>query len=108
MAFILQQHETVSDIRLEGAANIADAEAFKGLLQEALHSGCDLRVDLRNATDLDICILQLLFCADRQWRQTDKSFSITGPLMDEVSAAIANAGLETLRVTSDTGLLCEV
>jgi anti-anti-sigma regulatory factor len=108
MAFILEQHETVSDIRLEGTVNIASAAEFKGMLQEALLAGRQLRVDLSKAIDLDICILQLLLCADRQWRQADLSFTLMGPLMDDLASAVANAGLEALRVCSDAGVPCEV
>jgi anti-anti-sigma regulatory factor len=59
-----EQDENSIAIRLEGAVNIADAAELKGMLQEAFGSDQELRLDLKEATDLDICILQLICCAD--------------------------------------------
>jgi len=84
------------------------AAELKAMLVVLLPSGDEVRLYLDQATELDVCILQLLWCADRQWRQAGKSLTLLGPLMDEVSAAIAGAGIEQLRVSSTASALCEV
>jgi len=108
MAFILEEDGTLSRLRLEGAINISSAAELKTMLVEALSKGNELRLSLDQATELDVSILQLLWCADRQWRQCGKTFVLLGPPPDEVAAVIADAGMERLHVSSPVGVVCEV
>lgn len=108
VACLFEQDENSIAIRLEGAVNIADAPELKGMLDEAFGSDQELRLDLKEATYLDICILQLICCADRQWRLAHKSLVLLGPLTDAVSAGAATAGLHELLASINAGVVCEV
>lgn len=55
-------------LRLQGEMDINCAADFKTLLIQALASGKDMELDLRQATALDVTALQLLWAAEREAR----------------------------------------
>jgi anti-anti-sigma regulatory factor len=107
MALTLAQDGVLSHLVLEGSVSIAEAAELKAMLLEALDSGLGLRIDLEKARDLDICVLQLLWCAERQWRLANRGLALQGPLTDAVAASFANAGMESLSITRPANALCE-
>jgi hypothetical protein len=107
MALTLTQDGVSSHLALEGAVTIAEAAKLKAMLMEAHASGLGLQIDLGQARELDVCVLQLLWCAERQWRLAEWSFALQEPVPDEVLAAFADAGMEPLRAGPAAETLCE-
>jgi anti-anti-sigma regulatory factor len=83
----------VSEISLTGVATIASAAEFRARLLEAQASSQPLRLHLDQLQEVDICVLQLLLAAEREWRQNALPFTCIGPLQESVSATILGAGL---------------
>jgi len=88
------QSETLNLLRLEGVVGIGCAAEFKGLLEQALGSGCAVRVSLEGATDLDVTAVQLLWAAERKAKGGGAGFSISGRPPEPVLAALSEAGLQ--------------
>ena len=57
----IERTEDHSVLRMEGECTVTSATEVKKLLVEGMASGADLRVDLEQATEVDISILQLLW-----------------------------------------------
>jgi anti-anti-sigma regulatory factor len=94
MSITLEQSESLSVIRLEGAIGIASAAELKELLLKALASGKEVHLSADKATDLDVVAVELLWAAEREAKKTGVVFSLAGQVPMEVSAALADAGLE--------------
>lgn len=94
MGVTLEQSETLNLLRLEGAVGIGCAAEFKGLLQQALGSGREVRVSLQAATDLDVTAAQMLWAAERKAKGTGKGYSIVDAPPEQVLAALNEAGLQ--------------
>jgi len=94
----VEQIEAVCFIRLEGEVTIAYAAELKKVLLEALASGCELRLDMGSATELDISALQLLCAAEREARASGRVFTLEGTVPGEVVATATEAGLEKFPV----------
>jgi anti-anti-sigma factor len=90
----LEQSEGLNEIRLEGAIDIASAAELKALLLQALASGSEVRVLLQDATELDVTAVQLLWAAGREARNAGSVFTLVEPLPEEITKALAEAGLE--------------
>jgi anti-anti-sigma regulatory factor len=103
MPITLAQSERLCLIRLEGEINVASAAELKKLLLEALASQRQggVRVELINASELDISILQLLSAAEREARASGQGFSLAGEVPERIAAAVAEAGFERFPVPSD-------
>ncbi|MGO9575568.1 MAG: STAS domain-containing protein [Terriglobales bacterium] len=103
MPITLAGSERMCVIRLEGEVNVASAAELKKLLLEALASQQqgEVRVDLKNASELDISILQLLSAAEREARASGKGFSLAGGVPEGIAAAVAEAGFERFPVPPD-------
>jgi anti-anti-sigma factor len=103
MTITLAQSETLCLVRLEGEINVASASELKKLLLEALASQRprEVRVELKNASELDISILQLLSAAEREARASGKRFSLAGGVPEQIAAAVAEAGFERFPVPPD-------
>jgi ABC-type transporter Mla MlaB component len=94
----LDQSEVQSLIRLEGEINIASATELKQLLVQALTAGKDLRLNLEQATDLDITALQLLWVFARVAKKIDMAITVPGGIPQKISAAAIDAGFERFPV----------
>lgn len=94
MGISLEQSEVASTIRLEGAIDIASASQLKALLLRALEAGRLVRVPLEGATDLDVTAVQLLCAASHEAKTRGVRFEFDGQPLEQVSAALAHAGLE--------------
>lgn len=94
MPVTLEQDETWSLLRLDGAVEIGCAAELKKLLVQALGSGKELRVSLAAAADLDGTAVQLLWAAARQAKAAGVNFSLTESVPGEVAAALGEAGLQ--------------
>lgn len=90
----LKQEETLNLLCLEGAVDIGCAAEFKGLLTQALGSGCAVRVSLQGATDLDVTAVQLLWAAEREAKKAGVGYSIASAPSEPVLAALSEAGLQ--------------
>ena len=88
------QSEALNQLRLEGDVGIGCAAEFKGLLEQALGSGCAVRVSLEGATDLDVTAVQLLWAAGREAKNAGSVFTLVEPFPEEVFKALGEAGLE--------------
>jgi anti-anti-sigma regulatory factor len=88
-------------VRLEGEVTITGAAELKTLLLEGLASGKELRVNLEQATDLDITALQLLCATERETRGSASKFLLSGSLPEELSAAVIDAGFERFPVPTE-------
>lgn len=102
MPVILEQSEAQNLIRLEGAVDISCAAELKTLMLQALQSDKEVRISLENATDLDVTAMQLLWAAGREARVSGVGLTLTGPVPEQISAAIADAGLESLSIPLST------
>ena len=94
LSLIFEENETKSVICLEGATGIADAARLKELLLQALKAKKEVSVSLRNATDLDVTAVQLLWASEREARSSGVTFTLAGPIPAEISAALGDAGFE--------------
>jgi len=94
MGVTLEQSEALSLLRLEGAVEIGGAAEFKGLLQQALDSGREVRVSLAGATDLDVTAVQLLWAAERKAKGAGVGYSLIDAPQEQVAAALNEAGLQ--------------
>jgi len=90
----LKQEETWNVLCLEGAVGIGCAAEFKGLLEQALGSGREVRISLEGATDLDVTAVQLLWAAERKAKGSGVGYSIAGTPPEPVLAALSEAGLQ--------------
>ena len=104
MPVSLEQDGALSRIRLEGAIDIGCGQELKELLVEiirglALQNGPVL---LAQATDLDVIAVELLWAARREAKASSVRFAFEGQAQEPVSAALAEAGLETFAATGGT------
>jgi anti-anti-sigma regulatory factor len=102
----LEQNDTVSVIRLEGAVDIGSACELKTLLVQALEQGEDgagkeVRVALAGTTDLDVTALQLLWAAERKARAAAVAFALEGGLPEPVRSAMTHAGFQSFFTSGD-------
>jgi anti-anti-sigma regulatory factor len=88
-------------LRLEGGITIGVAAELKAHLQQALASGKALRVDLQQATELDITALQLLWAAGCEAKESGREFRLAGKLPPEIATAATEAGMERFPVPSE-------
>jgi anti-anti-sigma regulatory factor len=90
----LKQSKRSSEIRLEGAIDIAAAAELKKLLLRACGSGKAVRVALDEATDLDVTAVQLIWAARRSAEGAGVAFALSGAVPESVSSALGYAGLQ--------------
>jgi anti-anti-sigma factor len=101
VSITLEQTESLSVIHLEGAIDIASAAELKALLLKALGGPGEVRVSLEKldqATGLDVTAVELLWAAGREAKKSGAAFSLVGQAPVEVSAALADAGLDLMQV----------
>jgi anti-anti-sigma regulatory factor len=88
------QSEALNQLRLEGDVGIGCAAEFKGLLEQALGSGCAVRILLEGATDLDVTAVQLLWAAGRKAKGSGVEYSIVSVAPEPILDALSEAGLQ--------------
>ena len=98
MSIPLEQNESLSVIHLEGAIDIASAAELKELLLKALGDPGEVLVSLERATGLDVTAIELLWAAGREAKKSGPGFALVGQAPEEVSAALADAGLDLMQV----------
>jgi hypothetical protein len=101
VSLVLEECETQSEIRLEGAVDIACAAELKKLLLQALESGKELRVSLERAICLDVTAVQLFWAAGCEARRLGLGFTFAEKVPEEISSALAVAGFESLLVSEN-------
>jgi ABC-type transporter Mla MlaB component len=94
MGVTLEQSETLNLLRLEGAVGIGDAAEFKGLLENALGTGCPVNVSLAGASNLDVTAVQLLWAAQHKAQGAGVGFSLLDSMPESVLTAFSEAGLQ--------------
>jgi anti-anti-sigma regulatory factor len=98
----LEQEGPLTRIRLQGAIGIGCAQDLKELLLQGLKTGSEVRVELAEATDLDVIAVELLWAAEREAKASSVKFAIEGQTPEPVSAALAEAGFESFAATGET------
>jgi anti-anti-sigma factor len=101
VSIILEQSESLSVIHLEGAVDIAAAAELKEALLKALEGPGEVLVSLEKldqAAGLDVTAVELLWAAGREAKKSGAAFSLVGQAPEEVSAALADAGLDLMQV----------
>ncbi len=94
MGITLKQSQKSTVIRLEGVIDITTAAEFKKLLLQACGSGKDVRVVLDGVTDLDVTAVELIWAARRSAEGAAVAFTLSGAVLESVSSALGNAGLQ--------------
>ena len=97
----LEQSESLSVLRLQGAIDIASAGELKELLLKALElpkqeSPKEVSVSLEGATDMDVTAVQLLWAAKRNARASGVRFSLSGAVPEQLLANLSVVGLQPL------------
>ena len=92
MALTMEQQESQSVIRLAGEFTLTSAAELKNLLLQGLASGNDLRLDLEQAEEIDITVMQLLWAAGREADRKGASLAIQ--MSDAAAMAARDAGFE--------------
>ena len=92
MAVTMEQQESQSVIRLAGEFTLTSAAELKNLLLQGLASGNDLRLDLEQAEEIDITVMQLLWAAGREADRKGASLAIQ--MSDAAATAARDAGFE--------------
>jgi anti-anti-sigma regulatory factor len=93
MGITLDESGPQAVIGLEGAVDISSAAELKALLLRALNSGKKVRVSYGVATDLDVTAAQLLWAAGQEASKAGVDYSLAGPALADVNAALSVAGL---------------
>jgi anti-anti-sigma regulatory factor len=88
----MERQESQSVIRLEGEFTLASAAELKNLLLQGLAAGNDLRLDLEQAVEIDIPVMQLLWAAGREADRKGASLAIQ--MSDAAAMAAREAGFE--------------
>jgi anti-anti-sigma regulatory factor len=88
----MEQQESQSVIRLAGEFTLTSAAELKNLLLQGLASGNDLRLDLEQAEEIDITLMQLLWAAGREADRKGASLAIQ--MSDAAATAARDAGFE--------------
>jgi anti-anti-sigma regulatory factor len=88
----MEQQESQSVIRLAGEFTLTSAAELKNLLLQGLASGNDLRLDLEQAEEIDITVMQLLWAAGREADRKGASLAIQ--MSDAAAMAARDAGFE--------------
>jgi anti-anti-sigma regulatory factor len=92
LAVTMEQQESQSVIRLAGEFTLTSAAELKNLLLQGLASGNDLRLDLEQAEEIDITVMQLLWAAGREADRKGASLAIQ--MSDAAAMAARDAGFE--------------
>jgi hypothetical protein len=93
MPITYHEESAVVTLRLEAEVGISDAPELKRILLHALDSKKELRVNVENATELDVTVFQLLRAAACQAQAANLKIYREGHIAGKVSAAYADAGL---------------
>jgi len=101
MPVIIEQSETLSTIRLEGAIDICCAVELKTVLLQALGSGTKVHVSLEDAIDMDVTAFQLLWAAEREARGSSVEFALAGHVPERVSQALVYGGFGNFPIAVD-------
>ena len=93
MPVTYDEGSAISTLRLEAEVGIRDALELKRILLHALAAQKELRVNVENATELDVTVFQLLRAAARQAQAENLSIYLEGNVAETVSAVYVDAGL---------------
>ena len=77
MPVIREQIDDNVVLRLQGASNMTNVAEIKTLALEALATGKTLSVDLEQAEEIDISILQLLWAIGREAARTNATVVVS-------------------------------
>jgi len=88
----MERLESQLVIRLEGEFTLTSAAELKSLLLQGLAAGNDLRLDLEQAEEIDITLMQLLWAAGCEADRKGHSISIQ--VSDAAAVAAREAGFE--------------
>ena len=79
-------------VSLEGGATIAEAEAVRDRLAEAIDGSAKVLVNLSHITRMDLAGIQLLYGARREASARGVTFHLTGTASDAVRDAMEAGG----------------
>jgi anti-anti-sigma factor len=103
MGIALEETETGSVVRLDGAVDIACAAELKTVLVRALGAGGPVTVSLAAVTYLDVTAVQLLWAAERKARQAGVEFGVAGGVPETLAVLLAEAGFSQLPALIEAG-----
>jgi anti-anti-sigma regulatory factor len=101
MPVVMEQSETKSIVRLDETVSIESAAELKECLLEVLNVRKDIEISLAQVKNLDITAMQLLWAAEHAAKALGIGFRFLGPLAEEVSLSLSDAGFEPLVVSSE-------
>jgi anti-anti-sigma regulatory factor len=102
MPVTLKLGKEKSTLCLDGQIDIASSAELKKALLDALSAGKKLGVSLQRVTDLDVTAVQLLLAARREARSAGIGFAFDKRETQEVTAALADVGLDVNLATEDS------
>ena len=90
MSATIEQRETHTLVRLEGAVSVTSAAELKELLVQALAYGTELHLDLEQVAEIDTAGMQLLWAAEREAERVGVRFAVRPS--DAAANAMRDAG----------------
>ncbi|MFA5904245.1 MAG: STAS domain-containing protein [Desulfobacula sp.] len=81
-------------IKFSGAMGIAQANEAKTILVKSLSSYRNVVLDLKEVSDVDMSIVQLLCSANMSFEKSDRHLTITGKDKDLITALLTELGYE--------------
>ena len=106
MSIVLEQSESCSVLRLEGAIDIAAAAELKQMLLKALEPAVqaasnEVCLSLEGATDLDVTAVQLLYAARCRAKASGVEWLIDADVPEQLLCALNETGLQQYLVPVD-------
>lgn len=92
MPVTIERRESHSLIRLEGDFTVTSATELKQVLLEGIAAGLDLHLDLEQAGNFDITVMQLLWAAGRDAARAGIKLVI--PVTEAAAALAREAGFD--------------
>ena len=100
MSITLVQREPNRLIRLQGRLTVAASAELKSQLLDGIASGKDLEVDMENADEIDLSILQLLWAASRD--ATERGVAMVSHPSEAATLAARDAGFDRIPGAEET------
>jgi len=106
VSIVLEQSESCSVLRLEGAIDIAAAAELKQMLLKALEPAVqaasnEVCLSLEGATDLDVTAVQLLYAARCRAKASGVEWLIDADVPEQLLCALNETGLQQYLVPVD-------
>ncbi len=101
MPLTVEQDQSAWLIRVEGEFTVTSASELKKMLIEGLASAKHLQVDLTQAEEIDVSLLQLLWAAARD--ASRQSGALVSGVSEAAAAAARDAGFDIFPGLNEVG-----